>query len=595
MKFDQKTVRLAVTVAVSVFAIIMTVALKASLPQPRDVFGYRMPDTTHWRMMAIIASGAFGFGLGWFLSPSAKQFRMVVFGVLTAGLILAVFIDNGVIGWGLTPIVSIIAFAIGFGYWMRQVFNRLSEVPTTFGSAQWADNAHLINNNIVGTDGLRLGHRYEDGGKLPLRYKGDRHILTCAPNRSGKGTTAIIPNLLTYPGSAIVIDPKGENAMMTAARRKEMGQEVHIVDPWGITVSAAFPISRFNPLDLLVPGDIDLAENAMLLADAIIVPSGNGNSFWDEEAKGKIQGIIGHVATHEDEAGNRHLGRVRDLLLLDGDDMQALHEMMLQSPYHFIKSAGARALQQDDKLMANITATVQSQTHFLDSPRIRESLSVSDFRFEDLKTKSMTVYLVLPSDRLNSFGRWLRLLIQQAITVNARNIEAQPKHPVLFILDELPALGRLAMIEQAFGLMAGYGIQLWGVVQDLSQLKRIYGDGWETFISNAGVIQYFGSRDRMTAEYFSALCGQTTIWNLSSAVSRAIGSTSGKNASQSETTTTSDTTAAAMRKLAYPDELMRLPRGKQLVLIDNLNPIQSYRTAWFEDENLRDLGRNLRT
>src|SRR5690606_27936265 len=141
-----------------------------------------------------------------------------------------------------------------------------------------------------------------------------------------------------------------------------------------------------------------------------------------------------------------------------------------------------------------------------------------------LKSKPMTVYLVLPSDRLNAFGRWLRLLIQQAITVNARNIEAQPEHPVLFVLDELPALGRLSMIEQAFGLMAGYGIQLWGVVQDLSQLKRIYGDGWETFISNAGLVQYFGSRDRMTADYFSALCGQTTVWNVSSAISRAVGS-----------------------------------------------------------------------
>lgn len=595
MKLDQKTIRLAVAIAVSIFVIFLSITMKASFPPPRDMFGYRVPDTTHWRMLAIIASGAAGFGLGWFISPQGRPFRLFVFSLLAIGLALVIYFDNGTIGWGLTPIASVAAFAIGLGYWLRSVVTRLTEMPTTFGSAQWADNDHLINNDVIGTDGIRLGHRHEDGAKLPLRYKGDRHILTCAPNRSGKGTTAIVPNLLTYPGSVIVIDPKGENAMMTAARREDMGQDVHVVDPWGITVSAGLSVSRFNPLDLLVPGDIDLAENAMLLADAIIIPSENGNSFWDEEAKGKIQGIIGHVATHEDEAGNRNLGRVRDLLLLDGDDMQTLHELMLQSPYHFIKSAGARALQQDDKLRANITATVQSQTHFLDSPRIRESLSVSDFRFEELKSKPMTVYLVLPSDRLNAFGRWLRLLIQQAITVNARNIEVQPEHPVLFVLDELPAFGRLSMIEQAFGLMAGYGIQLWGVVQDLSQLKRIYGDGWETFISNAGLVQYFGSRDRMTADYFSALCGQTTVWNVSSAISRAVGSTSGNSASSSETTTNSDTTAAAMRKLAYPDELMRLPRGKQLLFIDNLNPIQSYRTPWFKDENLRDLGRNLRT
>ena len=76
----------------------------------------------------------------------------------------------------------------------------------------------------------------------------------------------------------------------------------------------------------------------------------------------------------------------------------------------------------------------------------------------------------------------------------------------------MAALGKLESVEQAYGLMAGFGMQLWGIVQDLSQLARIYGEtGWQTFISNSGVIQYFGSRDKMTAEYFSALCGVTTI------------------------------------------------------------------------------------
>lgn len=113
---------------------------------------------------------------------------------------------------------------------------------------------------------------------------------------------------------------------------------------------------------------------------------------------------------------------------------------MLKSHYHFVKSASARALQQK-KIRANIIATVQSETIFLDSPRIDESLSASDSRFENLKTKPMTIYLALPSDRLNAFSRWQRLSIQQAITVNARNIRVYLEHSVLFVLDVLPALG----------------------------------------------------------------------------------------------------------------------------------------------------------
>ena len=416
--------------------------------------------------------------------------------------------------------------------------------------------------------------------------------MTIAPTRSGKGTTAIIPNLLTYAGSALVIDPKGENAMITADQRKAMSQEIMIVDPWSITGSDN--PARFNPLDWLEAGDVDITENAMLLADALVVPDGSGDSFWMEEAKALLQGIILYIATDEREAGHRHLGRVRDLLLLDGEDMKLLFERMLESHHHIVISTGARCLQKEEKLLANVVASAQAQTHFLDSARIRDSLASSDFKFEDLKRQAMTIYLVLPSDRLNAFSRWLRLLIQQAITVNARDIATKPDKPVLFLLDEMPSLGRLTMIEQAYGLMAGFGIQLWGIVQDVSQLKGIYGDGWETFIGNSGMIQYFGSRDRMTADYFSALCGVTTVWNFSTAVARAFGSSSGQGGiSSNSSTTNTETTSASQRQLAYADELMRMHETKELILIENLNPIIGTKIRWFEDQNLKTLGRNL--
>jgi type IV secretion system protein VirD4 len=313
--------------------------------------------------------------------------------------------------------------------------------------------------------------------------------------------------------------------------------------------------------------------------------------FWDEEAKAFVQGVILYVATDPDEAGNRNLGRVRDLLLLDGEDMKTLFERMLDSPNRIVASTGARSLQKEPKVLASVIASAQAHTHFLDSPRIRESLCASDFRFEDLKTRKMTVYLALPVDRLSTFGRWLRLLIQQAITVNARNIAFVPEKPILFMLDEMGTLGRLSMIEQAYGLMAGFGIQIWGIVQDFSQLEKIYGKGWQTFVSNSGVIQYFGSRDQFTSEYFSSLTGVTTVWNLSTAISRTFGSSvSQSNYSNSST----DTSAAVQRKLAYPDELMRMDNSRQLLFIENLNPIRGRRFQWFRHPVLKLLGRNLR-
>ncbi|HEV7437684.1 MAG TPA: type IV secretory system conjugative DNA transfer family protein [Pseudorhizobium sp.] len=555
-----------------------------------DPYG-RQPDLSMIRLFIIAAAGSAGFGLGWLSSPEGARARIVAALVVGGGLALTAVINNGAIGWGLTPFIAAGAFTAGFGYWTARFIKRLAEVPTTFGSAKWATPEYLDAHDIIGESGIRLGEVSDGELRYPIHYAGDRHLLTVAPNRSGKGVSMIIPNLLTYKGSVLVIDPKGENAMITAHRRVQLGQKLYVVDPWMIT---GITPSRFNPLDWVKAAGIDMSENAMILASAIVVALGKDDPFWMEEAKALIVGFILYVVIDEQEDGQRHLGRVRDLLMLDGDNLKRLFQRMANSTNAVVRSTGTRSLQKDEKLLSNVLASAQAQTHFLDSPHVRESLSASDFSFDELKAGPTSIYLVLPSDRLDTFGRWLRLLIQQAITVSARNIEAKPEKPVLFLLDEMAALGRLSMVEQAFGLMAGYGIQLHGVVQDLSQLKRIYGDGWETFISNAGAIQYFGSRDEMSASYFSKLCGVTTVWNWSTAISKAFGTSSGKDGvTSSETTTESDTRAASQRHLAHADELMRLHGDKQLVFIENLDPIIAYKTPWFEDEELKSLGNNL--
>ncbi len=541
-------------------------------------------------MLAIIS----GLGVGWLCSAQGRSTRRVVALMVLAVAVAFALMNNSDYGWISAWIISAIGFIWGMRCLVKHGLHGLRETPNTFGSSRWATMQDVTDHKLFEDSGIRLGAVPHDAGNQIIRYQSDARLLTVAPTRSGKGVTQIIPNLLTYTGSTLVIDPKGENAMITAAARQTMGQAVHVVDPWGIAQIGGITPARFNPLDWLVAGDVDITENAMLLADALILPQGTGDAFWQEEAKALLQGLILYVATDADEAGQRHLGRVRDLLLLDGEDLRTLFGLMTHSAHHIVASTGARCLQKEDKLLSNVIASAQAETHFLDSARIRDSLSASDFRFEDLKGDPMSLYLVLPADRLHPFARWLRLLIQQAITVNARNIKDRPDQPVLFILDEMAALGRLAMIEQAYGLMAGFGLQLWGIVQDFNQLERLYGKGWQSFVANAGMINYFGSSDRTTAEYFSAMCGDTTVWNLSSALSHAMGSSSGKSGSgSSDTITNSDTRAATQRKLAYPDELMRLGKDQQLVFIDTMHPLMAQKQPWFEDDDLKTKGVNL--
>jgi type IV secretion system protein VirD4 len=577
------------------------------------------------RLIRLLLAAGIGFAAGAFFSPALRQFRVLA---VIGGAILAVLFAL----WGPFPTADIFGIVVALFVFILAVWSGLQlgieaaraaaaerNRPTSFGSAKWATFAYLADKGLFGEAGFTLGEFLTaDQRTVTLRYNGDRHILTTAPTRSGKGVSSVIPNLLLHQGSALVIDPKGENALITAPRRgagsprlniKGMGQDIVLLDPWDVAASTlGLKPGRFNPLDWITAGDPDAAENAFLLADALVIKEGGGESaFWDEEAKALLTGVILYVATADEEAGNRTLGRVRDILTLDDDGLKETLVRMFNHPHPVVSSTAARTAGKEVKLRSSVLASAQSHTHFLDSPRIRASLTGSDFRFEDLKTKRLTVYLILPADRLSTFNRWLRLLIQQAITVNARNIGDKPAKPILFLLDEMPALGKLPSVEQAYGLMAGFGMQLWGIVQDLSQLAKIYGEhGWQTFVSNSGVIQYFGSRDKMTAEYFSALCGVTTVevhnfsWAVGKAITYATSFTNSQGGGSSSTSKTDSSSwtrtngiSEAQRQLAYPDELMVLKGNEQVVFVENLDPIIAEKTLWYTNQTLRPLGVDL--
>ena len=185
--------------------------------------------------------------------------------------------------------------------------------------------------------GIRLGYRNVNGEDRAIYYNGDRHIGTTAPNRSGKGTTAIVSNLLSSTCSMVVIDPKGENSLVTAEhRRVVMGQEVYTVDPW---MTVGMEASCYNPLDALDAADIDMADDAMMLADAMIVAA-EKDQFWTDEAKALLHGLIGYVVSDPEEAGRRHLGRVRDLCLLDGEALDRIVQEHAGIPASFCPQCG---------------------------------------------------------------------------------------------------------------------------------------------------------------------------------------------------------------------------------------------------------------
>jgi type IV secretion system protein VirD4 len=353
--------------------------------------------------------------------------------------------------------------------------------------------------------------RHALGGQV-IGVPDDRHIITIAGSRAGKGRSVLIPNLITYPGSILAIDPKGDLASLTADWRADMlGQKVVVLDPFGV----AGDISErhggaFNPLSILNEDSPTLIEDAGLIADSLVVPSpGAKDPHWDESAKQFLEGVILHVATSPAYAGKRDLVSVYHATMDCGDDLK--NAMAENSAADFaVLELASNFFDKGDVERSGVLSSLRRHTRFLGYGPIQKVLSGHSFDLRQLKTENMTVYLSLPALRMGTCARWLRLFVN--LTLAALEVErAKPAYPVLMCLDEFAVLGTLKTLEDAAGQIAGLGCKLWPVLQDLGQLQALYEKRWETFIGNAGVLQFFGNSDMQTLEWISKRLGDTTI------------------------------------------------------------------------------------
>lgn len=462
------------------------------------------------------------------------------------------------------------------------------------GSAKWAELDDLKRNDFIDGEGTICGHTPKENSDEYARvtFNGDSHMLTVAPTRSEKGTTQIIPSLMEHKGGVLCIDPKGENAIITAQARENLhGQEVQVFDPWGITKGAlGRETACFNPLDMLSPDSENLADDAMGIADDLILQD-KGDSHWPNEARAMVMGFIVHLVTSPQEEGKRHLGRLREILSLPPEDFQALVVDMSENGVKLAKNAANRLMQKSERELSSVISTAQQNTHFLESDRVQASLAKSTFDFSTLANdeNALSAFIVLPADRLNTHGRLLRLMVSQAITAMVR-APKKPKTSALFLLDEFASLGKLASVEQAFGLMAGFGMQIHAILQDLSQLQDLYGQRWQTFVGNAGMLKFFGTRDLMTAEYASKLCGQTTVERISVATAekRQGEKFMGVEIEPEDPNYTSMADQSFGRALMMPEEVMRLQSHMQLMFLPQADPLICRKVPYYKNARYYD-------
>lgn len=430
----------------------------------------------------------------------------------------------------------------------------------------------------------------------------DRHILTVAGSRAGKGVSAIVPNLILYQGSVLAIDPEGELASITARRRAEgLGQKVYVLDPFNRAAPWVAPYkASYNPLSILKADSPTLVEDSGLIADALVIASGN-DPHWDDSARNLIEGIILHVATYPGYEGRRNLVTVRTVLMsgahvvlsttggeqeaegMDGLQVEMLHnaELLANDVGEVLEGAANDFFDKPGTERGSVLSTARRHTKFLDFPALRAILTGHDFDLTDLKTapSGMTVYLCLPAARLGTCSRWFRLFVNLALEAMERE-PAKPKVPVLLCLDEFAILGHMRQVEDAAGQIAGFGVKLWPILQDLTQLKALYKDRWETFMGNAGVLQFFGNNDVTTLEFISKRLGKTSMVVGRGAQTTHDQRTKGASGTSWATEIHDLITAEEASRLFGRDDRMR----RQLVIRAGKDPMVLERVLYHEDE-----------
>ncbi len=376
--------------------------------------------------------------------------------------------------------------------------------------------------------------RYQDGAifcgwcdDTPIGVKDDRHILIVAGARAGKSSTVLLPNLYLYGGAAVVLDPKGELATLTAEHRADtLGHDVHVLDPWGQADVRDDLRARFDPLAELRRGAAsDLVDDAALMAEALIQDQGENNGHWTSAARDFVRAGLLWFAMGGVDRSMADLPRlVADCMAVADDTDPEDNPFAAMLDYEggdnepadvgdVIRNAAKGMMGTPFKERASILSTARNQLGFLESGNMRDDLRESTFNLSALKNtdKPATIYLCLPASRMGTHAKWLRLILNMTMATLERD-KRKPALPVLLMLEEFAALGHMRALEQAAAYMAGFGVKLFTVLQDLTQLKRHYKEGWETFVGNSAIVVAFGNSDQTTLDYLSKRLGETFVY-----------------------------------------------------------------------------------
>lgn len=508
---------------------------------------------------------------------------------------------------------QIVVYAFLHLFWRKP-----KAIQGVHGTARWADKSDIKEAGLLNGEGVYVGG-WENGKELVyLRHNGPEHIMAFAPTRSGKGVGLVLPTLLSWSESALILDIKGENWAATAGWRKSQGQKVLRFDPRAHNGGA-----RYNPLAEIRLDTLSAISDAQNIASMLVDPDGKGfKDHWNKAAFSFLSGAILHCMILTKIQRGRS-ATLNDLSLMLADPEKEIGELfqdMLDTDHIFQLMAlypegeaqegtwgkvhefiGAAAREMKNKAFqeaSGVVSTAESNLALYRDPVVAWNTSTCDFRIADLMDHDdpVSLYLVIPPsdiDRLRPLIRLITNMVLRRLTEDMQfedgRSKASYKHRLLLMLDEFPALGRLEIVERSLAFMAGYGIKAYLIVQNITQLQKEYSRE-ESIMDNCHIRVAYAPNKMATAEELSKMTGTTTVISQKTSLS---GNRSGRlgraNLSISE----------VRRPLLTPDECMRLPgaeknaagdivkAGDMLIFPAGFRPIYGKQILHFMDPEFR--------
>ena len=465
-----------------------------------------------------------------------------------------------------------IAVAIGMSVWRA----REAKNVETYGSARWARPDELKAAGLLGPDGVVLGKHERDY----LRHDGPEHVLCFAPTRSGKGVGLVVPSLLTWPGSAIVHDIKGENWTLTAGYRARHGR-VLLFDPTNAKSAA------YNPLLEVRRGEWEVRD-VQNIADILVDPEGSleKRNHWEKTSHALLVGAILHVLYAGED---KTLAGVAAFLSDPKRPIESTLAAMMKTahlgdagPHPVIASAARELLNKSDNERSGVLSTAMSFLGLYRDPVAAEVTRRCDWRIADMVggKHPTTLYLVVPPSDINRTKPLIRLILNQVGRRLTEDLQAKSnRHRLLLMLDEFPALGRLDFFESALAFMAGYGLKAFLIAQSLNQIEKAYGPN-NSILDNCHVRVSFATNDERTAKRVSDALGTATEMKaMKNYAGHRLSPWLGHMmVSRSETA----------RQLLTPGEIMQLPPSDEIVMVAGIPPIRAKKARYYEDQRLQE-------